>query len=242
MILHIPHSAVAIPKLESYTASINGDMALLTDWYTDELFHHPIAERVVFKYSRLWCDVERFRDDSEESNSQHGHGVVYTHGAMGNKIREVTKEKAEQIKREYYDKHHRELNLTVNKALSFSKKVVLVDCHSFPNVRLVHEIHEHRPDFCLGTDEFHTPKKLVNKLNGYLENLGFSVAINVPYSGTMVPLEHLGKTQTLKAIMVEVNRALYLKEPGLKNDRFDEIKGVIFNLLKIIDEYEKNNP
>lgn len=78
----------------------------------------------------------------------------------------------------------------------------------------------------MGTDEYHTPKELVNQLNGHLENLGFSVAINIPYSGTMVPLEHLGKTQTLKAIMVEVNRALYLKEPGLKNDRFDEIKGL----------------
>jgi N-formylglutamate amidohydrolase len=188
---------------------------------------------VGFKYSRLWCDVERFRDDSEEFNSQHGHGVVYTHGAMDNKIREVSEEKAEQIKQEYYDKHHEELNLAVNRALSFFKKVVLVDCHSFPNIRLIYEKYEHRPDFCLGTDAFYTPEELVIKLSEYLKSLDFSVAINIPYSGTMVPLEHLGKTEKLKAIMIEVNRDLYLKEPGLKNNRFDEIKGIVSGALNI---------
>ena len=80
IILHIPHSSLTIPKeaLHQYdTSFLQEEFLLMTDRYTDELFGLPYSS-IVFPYSRLFCDVERFRDDSQEEISQKGMGVVYT--------------------------------------------------------------------------------------------------------------------------------------------------------------------
>ena len=47
---------------------------------------------------------------------------------------------------------------------------------------------ENRPDICIGVDEFHTPKDLVNLLKANLEEVGYGVKINSPFSGSIVPL------------------------------------------------------
>lgn len=238
VILHIPHSAIQIPHLDAYFALTDNDIDLLTDWFTDELFCHPQAEKVVFPYSRLWCDVERFRDDHEESMFSKGMGVVYTHGATGNLIRKVTAEDAEQIKKDYYDPHHAKFNEVTARCLNSAGRVFVVDCHSFPGKRLVHEFSDNRPDFCLGTDAFHTPKALVDSLQSYLQNRGFTTLIDDPYAGTMVPSLYLKENHNVKAIMVEVNRDLYLERPGVKNKNFDEIKSIIDEVLNIVAHYE----
>lgn len=224
MILHIPHSAIEIPNPSVFFALTDNDINLLTDWFTDELFYHPQAEQVVFPYSRLWCDVERFRDDSQEIMTSKGMGVVYTYGATGNPIRKATAKDAEQIKKDYYDPHHAKFNELTNRCLSAAGRVVVVDCHSFPGRRLVHEFSDNRPDFCLGTDEFHTPKALVASIQSYLENRGFTTLINDPYEGTMVPSISFQQNKNVKSIMVEVNRDLYLESPGVKNRHFNHIK------------------
>ena len=80
IVLHIPHSSLTIPEdaLHQYdTNFLREELLLMTDRFTDELFGLPYTS-IVFPYSRLFCDVERFRDDSREEMSQKGMGVVYT--------------------------------------------------------------------------------------------------------------------------------------------------------------------
>jgi N-formylglutamate amidohydrolase len=238
MILHIPHSAIEIPNPSAYFGLTDNDINLLTDWFTDELFCHPRAEKVVFPYSRLWCDVERFRDDHEEPMFGKGMGVVYTHGATGNPIRKVTAADTEQIKKDYYDPHHAKFNAVTARCLGSAGRVFVVDCHSFPGTRLVHEFSDNRPDFCLGTDAFHTPKALVDDLQSYLQNRGFTTLINDPYAGTIVPSRYLKENNNVKSIMVEVNRDLYLESPGVKNNHFNNLKSVIYDVLDMIDQHD----
>ena len=92
-----------------------------------------------------------------------------------------------------------------------------------------------RPDICIGTDEFHTPKELVACSTNYFIGLGYSVSMNSPYSGSIVPMRYYRKDKRVSSIMIEINRKLYLKDHGNeKSDTYDTIKRVVqgyFDLL-----------
>lgn len=59
----------------------------------------------------------------------------------------------------------------------------------FPSVALPTESgsSQERPDICIGTDPFHTPPYLVAQLREVFVDEGFSVAIDSPFEGTLVP-------------------------------------------------------
>ena len=136
MILHIPHSGTNTlgRNIEQF------DIEELTDWHTDKLFFHVNSERLVQNVSRFVCDVERFTDDKEELYAK-GHGICYTKGTRNNDIEVIDKE---WIIENIYNKWHVDLNKSVRKLLCYFPKIVVVDCHSFPNK-------EGYPDFCIGT-------------------------------------------------------------------------------------------
>ena len=240
MILHIPHSSTNIPEeLDKSLHISETDINLMTDWFTDELFTHPSATRVVHQYSRLLCDVERYRNDADEPMTKFGHGVVYTKGATGNTIRDnetynpIFRNFA--IKSTIYDTHHRHLNKVTSVSLSYFPEVVLVDCHSFNNEPLIHEVSGERPDFCIGTNGDDLP--FLDDLINLIKYNGYSVELNNPFSGAMVPSEHTNN-KNLKCVMIEVNRKLYLDDKYNKNNDFDTIKKDITGLLNVIDDYE----
>jgi len=237
LILHIPHSSTAIPPRILFLKDIEADLARMTDWFTDELFSHPFSETVKFNYSRLVCDVERFVDN--EPMEKFGHGITYVNDSYGHPLRRVSDNERLRIINDYYTPHHKLLNRTSNQSLSFFETVVIVDCHSFSDTPLPHEIDTGvaRPDFCLGVDEFHTPLLLVERFTNHLTKLGYTVSINNPFSGTLVPLHHYHKTVELKSIMIEVNRKLYLDGIN-KNKNFTSIKSIIDGLLNIVACYE----
>ncbi|UZE96812.1 N-formylglutamate amidohydrolase [Alkalimarinus alittae] len=243
MILHIPHASTKIRDTDKFVEAVKDEaIEELTDWYTDQLFSYPHSERVIPQFSRVFCDVERFRNNEDEPMSIKGMGVVYTKGIDGKDLlkQPLSPVDEEIIKSSYYDKHHREFAIKLNRSLTLFPEVFIVDCHSFPATPLPYEDSSERPDFCLGTDDFHTPVEVVNDIKSYLEGLGFSVLINTPFGGTIVPLQHLHKNENVKSIMIEVNRKLYLVAPytGVKSDDFEKVEAVITGILEIISEYE----
>ena len=48
----------------------------------------------------------------------------------------------------------------VDESLSANDHCLIIDGHSFPALLLTYELEQtaFRPDFCLGTDDFHTPE------------------------------------------------------------------------------------
>jgi len=243
MILHVPHSSTKLPETDKFNEKTKLEaIEKLTDWHTDEIFFHQNSDSIVFQFSRIFCDVERFRNNHDEQMFKKGMGVVYTKGLDGKDLLncQVSLEDEEVIKTTFYDRHHRKLSISVNRSLTLFPEVFVVDCHSFYPTKLSHEDSNDRPDFCLGTDDFHTPTEVVDEIKSYIEGLGFIVAINSPFGGTIVPLQHLNKNKDVKSIMIEVNRKLYLKAPyiGVKNDNFENIKNVLTGLLEIISKYE----
>ena len=90
-ILHIPHSSAEVPadvraQLLLEDDDLVGELRLMTDWYTDELFALPAAEAVTVRFpvSRLVVDPERFEDPEAERMEAVGMGAVRrlrVHGA-----------------------------------------------------------------------------------------------------------------------------------------------------------------
>src|SRR3990167_5447741 len=156
MILHIPHSSTRLP--EDFTVSdetdLQQELRRMTDWFTDELFDVDEATKIIFPYSRLYCDVERFREDEDEFMAKKGMGVCYVTNSFGKKLRDVTENEKELIKSNFYDKHHADFLCSVENELRLNAKALIVDCHSFSNEVLPHEESTQRPDFCIGVDVF----------------------------------------------------------------------------------------
>ncbi|MFY9944068.1 MAG: N-formylglutamate amidohydrolase [Desulfobacterales bacterium] len=91
---------------------------------------------------------------------------------------------------------------------------MIIDCHSFPSVPLPYEDDQEpvRPDICIGTDSYHTPRRLVTETAAIFEKAGFRVVLNRPFSGTIVPMKFYRREPAVSSIMIELNRGLYMDE------------------------------
>jgi len=103
---------------------------------------------------------------------------------------------------------------------------LIVDCHSFPSVALPYEPDQapHRADICIGTDKFHTPLLIRDAMVAKAEEDGYSVTVNAPFAGALVPLPCYRKDRRILSVMIEVNRRLYMDDhSGLKNQDFGQV-------------------
>jgi len=221
-ILHIPHSSTVIPS-DVRTSILLSEEALarellrMTDSFTDELFHvdSSVGSPVIFPVSRLVVDPERFLDDALEPMAKRGMGAVYTRTSDGKPLRlEGNSSERNRLVAGYYHPHHRRLSDAVQAALDHSGSCLIIDCHSFASVPLPHEWDQapDRPEICLGTDEFHSPEDLVSLAVGLFEERGFRTLLNRPFSGVLVPEPFYRRDSRVRAIMVEINRSLYMDE------------------------------
>lgn len=228
MVVHVPHAAVEIPekwrkKILLNEESLRRELICMTDWYTEDLFRmEPDAFYVCAPYSRLVCDMERFRDPTQEEMTANGMWICYEKTSEGRPLKSVDAVHIGEVLA-VYDRHHAALTRACRKALTAGgqegKSMLLIDAHSFPSAPLPYELTNgmtefagERPDFCLGTDPVHTPLVLAEAAKRFLEARGYTVAFNTPFAGVLVPMEYYRKEPRLLALMVEVNRALYIDE------------------------------
>lgn len=128
-------------------------------------------------------------------------------------------------------------------SLSAHGRCLVIDCHSFPNLRLPYEDRDasaSRPDICIGTDEYHTTNALRDAAVSVFESAGYSVAVNYPFAGALVPASRYQEDPRVAAVMIEVNRKLYMNEQtGARARDFlvtkDLLERVITNDLSKID-------
>lgn len=228
MILHIPHASTDTLEKE-FICDSEKELERMTDIDTDQLFQYPSAIRIVFPVSRLICDVERFEDDSMEEMAAKGMGVCYTQTAYGKPLRILQEGEREEIIEKYYRPHHQALTDAVMQELEKYGEAMIIDCHSFPNEPLPCNINQDpdRPDICIGTDNFHTPQQLVDKAVEHFESCGYTVAVNDPFTGTLIPMDFYQKNNRVQGIMIEVNRDLY-------KDNFEAVQKNITKWLETI--------
>lgn len=238
VLIHVPHASTCIPPNEKkffIPHDLSDELLKMTDLYTDELFGCG-RDMLVFPVSRLVCDVERFRNDADELMSAKGMGLAYTKCSDGTPLRNVSPQKRAAIARLYYDKHHEIFTDMVKEKLRKFGQCIIIDAHSFPAVPLPYEDCGDRPDFCIGTDSFHTPDKLLNTCCTFLQSCGYAVNVNKPFSGTIVPMEQLHREAAVSSVMIEVNRHLYMTPDGCKTDSFSDVQYVLAALVDEIEE------
>lgn len=250
MILHIPHSSDIIPEqfrnqIVLSDNELTAELLRMTDAFTDELFDNPKETVVRFPISRLLVDVERFSDDTKEPMSKVGMGMIYTRTAYGITLKRTLQPQEMRRLFTYYEKHHEVLSTEVRIELEKYGKALIIDCHSFPSHPLPCNMDQTtpRPDFCIGTDSYHTPQELIQVAESSLKKMGYNVGIDRPYAGALVPMEFYKKEHRVVSIMIEVNRRLYMDEmTGAKKDSFESIKMHVQTLLCSMNEFQQDSP
>lgn len=247
LVLHVPRSSTVIPGCERQSLLLSDDelrqeLLQMTDAYTDELFDFPGATTVRNPYSRLVADPERFADDAEEVMSKVGMGVIYTRTSDGQTLREPPSlEQREAMLTQYYRPHHQSLTQAAEEALVSSGRCLIVDAHSFPSTPLPYELDQNpfRPDICIGTDAFHTPSGLKDILVSQFTEMGYSVAVDGPFSGAIVPAPFYRKNKNVQSVMIELNRGMYMNEStGAKSRHFDEVRQAVSTALSMLSRTE----
>lgn len=220
IICNVPHSGTLIPDefIKDFSLSadeLDQEVKHMADNYTDQLYAELlyISSFIKSKLSRIVLDIERFKNEADESMSKVGMSALYTltsNGKILRNISEINKNKLETI----YDNYHNSFESLVNAVLEKNNKAIIVDCHSFSSKPRCYESDKenNRPDICIGVDDYHTPEKFVNLLKNNFKEMGFSVKINSPFSGSIVPLDFYKKDKRVVSVMIDVNRKLYMNE------------------------------
>ena len=88
-LIHLPHCGTDIPVnyKEEYLLSkeeLHDNVMQYCDLYTDEIFGslYKSFGGVKNKYSRLFCDPERFDDESEDMHKNHALGWFYENAIL----------------------------------------------------------------------------------------------------------------------------------------------------------------
>ncbi len=227
-LIHIPHSSLYIPYDYRETSLIDPkelekENLFMCDFRVDE-FLDDKSQAIIFPYSRLYCDVERFKDDSEVMN-KYGMGYIYTKTSDGRLMFSPSLKHRETVSK-IYDQHHEKLDSRVTEILDSYGKCVIIDLHSFSSelvLRLFN--YTEAPDICIGVEDNYYSEELTNYFMNYFKSNGYSVKINYPYKGSLVPNKFYRKVNPrIVSIMLEINKRVY------END-FDTFKNVIQGAL-----------
>lgn len=249
IICNVPHSGIAVPEEFKKDFVLNEEelqkeILYIADNYTDQLYAEllHVSSFIKSKLSRMVLDIERFKNEEDEPMSKVGMSALYiltSSGKILRNISEVNKNKLENI----YDDYHNTFTNLVNRTLEKNNVAIIVDCHSFPSKPRGYESDQEndRPDICIGIDSYHTPKELTEILKNNFEEIGFSVKINSPFSGSIVPLEFYKKDKRVVSVMVEVNRKLYMNEENFeKLNNFSEVgRSISRCVIKSLNQFVK---
>ena len=220
LVLHIPHDSTAIPPEAAADFMLPADalhqeLLWLTDWHTADLYAASVAptDLVRAEVSRLVVDVERFSDDRDEPCAKVGMGATYVRTCAGQPLRVLSAERRAVLLDRYYWPHHRRLDEAAASRLARFGRCVILDAHSFPTGQLPTQVDfSAPPEIGIGTQAGHTSPELLALAEGFFRGHGFTVGVNVPFSGTMVPNRFFGKDPRVQSLMIEVRRDLYMDE------------------------------
>ncbi len=204
IVLAIPHAQPVFDlSLWSDPDTILKDVWRWTDWHTDNLFAYaehcdPRIKHVIGRVNRFNCDFERLINDPLE---EIGQGILYTSSHSG-----ATRTIPEDKRREWLRAWELYRERIVKNGLG-AKNPILLDCHSFPG-----DI-DPEVDICIGwnEDESKPDDEVLSAVRGVLENAGFRVAFNKPYSNSILPEGWQGSS-----MLIELNKGIYMKEPDME--------------------------
>ena len=237
VVLNIPHSSLVIPKWAASDMIISPDelsslAQFMVDKDVDQLWEFvPEANKQVATVSRLVVDAERYRCDNEEPMASLGMGLYYTHTPEGKCFR-LKSERAYRKCLEIYDEYHGAFEKKVSDCLQANGSCIILDCHSFHDaMEYTGFCSEDFPDVCIGVNGIITEE--ARYVSEVFRQFGYSVEINRPFSGALVPLRFL-EDERVTSIMIELNRRIY------DNAAFGAVQNLCRQIYRCLCERRKN--
>ncbi len=217
ILLHLPHVSLDVPNYFYKGLIIPRPLFRkynleMSDLGVDYLLKDLSGTRIKPPYSRLFCDVERFRDDKKERMSQYGEGLLYTKmydGILFHKHDEIYRKKVLA----YYDTYHQKLDEITKGLLSFDDELLILDCHSFSDKMAAYFFKPPFPDICIGIEKDFFDQEILHRIIEEIKKRGYTYQINYPYQGSLVPNCIYNKKVIYKkvvSIMLEINKRIYL--------------------------------
>ena len=234
--IHIPHDSTVIPPAELVDFVVSEEALMrelmrLTDWHTAALYAEgvPADEIVRAEVSRLLVDVERFADDRLERCAAVGMGATYVKTCAGNPLRELSAARRAELLDRYYWPHHRRLDEAAAERLARFGRCVILDAHSFPTGQLPTQVGFSAPlEIGIGTQPGHTSPELRALAEDFFRAHGFTVGVDIPFSGAIVPNRFFGTEPRVQSLMIEVRRDLYMDQGTCeRHDGFALIQAVL---------------
>lgn len=221
VIKHIPHSSLAFPVQFSDGGIFGFDPKYnlkMCDIGIDYLFKNIKGIEIKAPYSRLFCDIEKYKDNNKEEMSKFGQGYIYTKYYDGTDIiryidAEINGINFKEFADCYYDDYHRELAETIKDVFRIGKKVLLLDLHSYSDEQAEYLGKKGPfPDICIGINDKYFDQKILDLIIDEIRAKGYTYQINYPYSGSILPDGLQGEflEKNLCSIMLEVNKRIYL--------------------------------
>jgi N-formylglutamate deformylase len=231
-VLSVPHASYQIPEEISPTLAFTQREIMETiDLGTREIFTAlPVMVTLWSRWSRLVVDLNR---DSKERGPR---GVVPLKDYHG---RDIYKEgglpQDEEVERRlkvyYWPYHHR-----LQEAIKNPKIEILFDCHSLAPMGPsgAPDPMKWRKDIVLANNgnprgekdpsqgEITCPSNTLQMMKEILNDSGFSVSINQPYSGGFITT-HYGHELIKRgkmSVQMEINQQLYVDDETRQMDRF----------------------
>lgn len=223
VVLNIPHSGTFIPQWATKDIIIPSDelvflLNFMADKDVDKLWDFvPDENKQVAIISRLIADTERYRKDEDELMSLKGMGLYYTHTPDGRQFR-LRNEDSYLKCLDIYDKYHLSLETKVSQCVEEHGKCIILDCHSFHDEMTYTGYNPSTfPDVCIGVNDEIEKEIQAQFIIETFQSAGYTVKVNEPFSGSLVPLKYLGDTR-VSTVMIELNRRIY------NNDSFEVVK------------------
>ena len=244
LVLSVPHSGTVFPTafLNNTTCSIE-ELRSNEDSFVQDLVlnaSHCGIPMVVMNIARAFIDINRDKIELDptmfynhpqtgESSStgrrcRVGLGVIHRITAKNKTIYEGKLNYDEVLARfeNVYDNYHKKLQQLIDKVVRKFGFCLVLDCHSMPSEICSLMQDTSKIDFCLGTlFEQSCPADMHDKIKQSLEECGYHVADNCPYSGAYITFNYCQPRKRIYTMQIEINRGLYMDERTFtKNNAF----------------------
>lgn len=232
-VLNIPHSSKFFPEWAKKDVIIpqnqlNNLIDFMVDEKVDKMWEFvPEQNKVVAEFSRLVVDTERFANDDDEPMAIKGMGLYYTHTPFGNQFRIKSDDSYKKCLSIYND-YHKKLEKMVEKCLKQNGECAFLDCHSFHDLMTYTDYDPNTfPDVCIGING--KMSKQAKFIVDAFAFQGYSVKINEPFSGSLVPLKYFNDKR-VTSVMIELNRRIYTPSS------FKKVQNICKNIFNILNQ------
>ncbi len=250
LVIDSPHSGRDYPPDFDYGCPLLS-LRQTEDFLVDELIDGATkagATVILARFPRSYIDVNRAENDIDPDllaepwpsplapspHTRQGLGLVRRLGLSGVPVYAAPLDPAQIMRRieVCYRPYHAALQAAIDERCRLFGASFLIDMHSMPDGK--NHMGGRRADFVLGDRNGEScVAHLTHVVGDSLQDMGYSVALNDPYSGVEIARRYGQPQHNRNALQLEINRRLYMDETRLeKHEGFARVRRDLTRLFE----------